>query len=389
MSKISSKLAVGNSTPFSVNNTFSSNQWNDIFFGNGVWIACKSNIIAYSTDGISWTETTISGLSGSLAYISYGSGKFIVMSNYYWTAEVVYSTTGTSGWTLSVDNAFTSYKGPIASSGSIFVAVNNGNTVWYSSDGLSWVLASIPVSKQWTGIAYGNGLFVCSTINDNTIIYSNDGINYTDGNTGVVGGTAGLSYQNNKFIAFSGIRSYYSTDGVNWTSQALANPYNPSISYFGHQINRTFYNPTNGYFAFTGGSGSSSASAAILKSSDGITWTDPGLSTYPSASAVSYSVSDDLFIVTSYDNSYTTKSSSYILNLPLSWTAPAGVTEVMIQPVDASGNVLGISRTVTVVPNTTYIINITSSNFAANNPNSLGTIFYWTGSSNLKISWVE
>ena len=75
----------------------------------------------------------------------------------------------------------------------------------------------------------------------------------------------------------------------------------------------------------------------------------------------------------------------------ISWTAPAGVTEVVITPVYSTSTSTGQGepRAVTVVPNTTYNVTINSSSFALNSANTLGSIYTWTGGGSITIRWVE
>jgi hypothetical protein len=59
----------------------SGNIWYDIAYGNGKFVACGDNsatagVIAYSTDGISWTQLVTTGIG--LRSVQYGNGKFIV-----------------------------------------------------------------------------------------------------------------------------------------------------------------------------------------------------------------------------------------------------------------------------------------------------------------------
>ena len=72
-----------------------------------------------------------------------------------------------------------------------------------------------------------------------------------------------------------------------------------------------------------------------------------------------------------------------------SWTAPAGVTEIMLQPCNSSGNAISSPKIVTVTPNTTYTITINNSSFALNNANTFGALFSWTGSGYIQLQWVE
>ena len=67
------------------------NESNEIVDG---WlsVAYNSNIFAYSTDGINWTESTISSTNRWWISVCYGNGKFVAVaynSNYF-----AYSTDG-------------------------------------------------------------------------------------------------------------------------------------------------------------------------------------------------------------------------------------------------------------------------------------------------------
>ena len=78
-----------------------------ICYGNGKFVSTytlESNIFIYSTDGINWTEGTISETSRRWASICYGNGKFVTIewdshngrgNNYFYFA---YSTDGIN-WT--------------------------------------------------------------------------------------------------------------------------------------------------------------------------------------------------------------------------------------------------------------------------------------------------
>lgn len=71
------------------------------------------------------------------------------------------------------------------------------------------------------------------------------------------------------------------------------------------------------------------------------------------------------------------------------WTAPAGITEVLIMPCDSSGVTAVSPQPITVVPNTTYTITINSSTYVFGNPNTFGSLYTWSGSGYLSIIFVE
>jgi hypothetical protein len=81
-----------------------------------------------------------------------------------------------------------------------------------------------------------------------------------------------------------------------------------------------------------------------------------------------------------------------------SWTAPAGVTRIVVIPQGFTSNAdaAAIPPTIlTVVPNTSYLVTISTSwPSSVASLNTLGGIYSWTGGSSsggakLSITWVE
>ena len=88
-----------------------------------------------------------------------------------------------------------------------------------------------------------------------------------------------------------------------------------------------------------------------------------------------------------------TSSYFYIQNLFINgatWTAPAGVTSVSITPIDNTSIVAkGNGKLLEVTPNTSYTVTINSSTNVANNSNTFGSLYTWTGTGAVEIKWVE
>ena len=163
-----------------------------------VAVAYGSNIAAYSTDGISWIETTMP-------------------SSAYWNA--------------------------VTSGGGTFVAVPYlSSTAAYSTDGITWTASTIPYF-EWSSVTYGGGKFVAVAYDSNTGAYSTDGItwiettmpssmsNFTDWNS--------VTYGGGKFVAIAASSSTaaYSTDGITWTASSMpSSTYWYSVTYSGLAI---------------------------------------------------------------------------------------------------------------------------------------------------------
>ncbi len=71
-------------------------------------------------------------------------------------------------------------------------------------------------------------------------------------------------------------------------------------------------------------------------------------------------------------------------------TIPAGISVIFVQVMQGTSD-FGYIRSLDVVPNTTYVLTIvsTAAAGAVNNPNTLGSLFSFTGGGRLEIYWTE
>lgn len=186
-------------------------KWVGICYGNGVFIA-MSNIYdygndkttsryLYSTDGITWVDRDITvdsyTIKRSWGAAGYVGDKFIALSN-DGSKEAVYSADGIN-WTKTTLPVNVQWNSVCYGAGK-FVAVgigtsrlyDSGNYYYptqsaaYSTDGINWTEATLPVEAQWRMVCYGGGMFVAvAYYMDGTrkqasksIAYSADGINW-------------------------------------------------------------------------------------------------------------------------------------------------------------------------------------------------------------------
>ncbi len=170
--------------------------WNSVCYGNGKFVAVATGTQgAYSSDGVIWINSTLP-VSSKWISVCYGAGKFVAVSE---TDNVLaYSLDGVT-WSQSSDS--TPGVKDVAYGNGKFVAVGEGSsTLMYSNDGITWTKGNLPQSG--IRIAYGGNKFVASasTIKDK-MFYSLDGITWntvtlpitTDGNFG-------LAYGAGKFV---------------------------------------------------------------------------------------------------------------------------------------------------------------------------------------------
>ena len=201
----------------------------DATYGNGKFVAItwNSNQVVCSADGINWT---IDGRLPNAWYwesIAYGNGKFVAVGHEVSTAgseldnTIAYSADGIN-WT-EVPNT-REWSSVIYADGK-FVAVGYQPEVAYSTDGVNWIETSMPYSQDWKGVAYGNGKFVavgCKSDDSTTAAYSTDGINWVETVMPIAEAWDSVAYGGGKFIAIAD-RSHqlvYSTDGITWRDKA-------------------------------------------------------------------------------------------------------------------------------------------------------------------------
>lgn len=157
-----------------------------------------------------------------------------------------------------------------------FVAVADSSANGaYSTDGITWSEMTLPASRDWTSVTYGNGKYVAVTQNNGTYgAYSTDGITWTEMSMPASRGWQSVTYGNGKYVAvaYYSDKGAYSTDGVTWTEMTMPEQSN-------------WYGVTYGNGKFVAvASGSESAAY----STDGISWTKVSMPVFSGWHSVAY-----------------------------------------------------------------------------------------------------
>jgi hypothetical protein len=118
-----------------------------IAYGNGTWVASTAGTtvdgvnLAYSTNGVTWTATTDKINSSGVNEIAWGNGKFVAVC---FGGKMAYSANGIN-WTEVTDSTFgkSDYIDSVAWGGDKFIAVGiKASDSWrnyaYSTDGITW-----------------------------------------------------------------------------------------------------------------------------------------------------------------------------------------------------------------------------------------------------------
>jgi hypothetical protein len=183
--------------------------------GEFVLVSTAGNA-AHSTDSINWTTKSI---GGSVNYVVDADGSFVAFTNsssstiyrYNGTAWSSVSISATATWvgaaydsvnnyliaissgtdsSISTDNGASWSAGgtlsqsgcvEVAASKSAIVAIKTGNVFTVSTDqGTSWSNVTVPISRSWNSISYGNGRFVVVGNTPDTL-YSFNGTTWYQG----------------------------------------------------------------------------------------------------------------------------------------------------------------------------------------------------------------
>ena len=219
------------------------------------------------------------------------SGNGIAWNGVRWIAvgsggnTILYSTDGIT-WTVAASSCFTTAGNGVTWNGSRWVATGSGtNTIGYSVDGSTWTGSGIStLTTAGSGIVANNVLSGTVAIQHpvvavgqgiHTLAYSPDGIQWTGLGTTIFGAGYSVCWNGSLWMA-GGLGTHtlaYSYDGLRWTGLGS--------TLFSIQTNGVAW---NGSMWVAVGSGTNS----IAYSKDGLTWTGSANTNFTSCNAVAW-----------------------------------------------------------------------------------------------------
>ena len=297
--------------------------WNGRMFIAG---GDTGNTMAYSYDGITWTGASgyvFSSYCVALADNTALANSVTINTNYFLAGgdasgnTIAYSTDGIT-WTGCGKTVFTSNCYGFGYDGVKWIAGGKGgNTLAYSYNGINWTgLGSSVFTTSCAGIRYNGQIWVASGEGGNTLAYSYDGINWT-GNSSFFsnGGGSGIPGWNGKMWLVCGYGDHimvYSYDGINWTSVP-----SPPFSSAG-------YTPGwNGKLWVGCGYGGVNT---LAYSYDGINWTGLGSSIFPTVGQAAI-WNGNMFVAIGYQISGTSYKAAYSYD-GINWTLSTSANTV-------------------------------------------------------------
>jgi len=174
----------------------------------------ESGVILASSDGASWTVGA-SGTSSYLNGVAFGKGQFVAVG----VGGLIITSSDGIHWN-SRSSGTTNSLNAITWTGTQFVAVGNNGDIRTSLDGTNWNSRTSGTANPLLGVA-SNGALTVAVGFSSTILVSKDvGASWTTDTFGPAVNFSAVTVQpDNLFWAVGlGGLSFYSSDGVNWSS---------------------------------------------------------------------------------------------------------------------------------------------------------------------------
>jgi hypothetical protein len=182
--------------------------WVDVAFGGQKFVAVSSDstTVRISNDGELWDQTGVLTTTGFTA-IAYGKNRFVAIKSGTSVTNHATSTTVTGTWTAGALPSSSNWNS-IAYGNNRFVAVSNtsGTIAAYSLDGITWTASTLPATAQWTKVTYGQGVFLAVSTTT-AAATSPDGVTWTARTTSTAAsGFSAVTFGNrNRYGLFVGV----------------------------------------------------------------------------------------------------------------------------------------------------------------------------------------
>lgn len=182
--------------------------------------AGASGQMRQSTDTVTWTTLT-SPTTNNIYALAYGNGRWIMLDG----ASIMRSSTNLSTWTTENPNFGTSSINTIAyGNGNWAIGSSAEVAARWSTNGVTWTTrGQDTLSLNITAVGYGHGLWVLGGRTDGLIVTT------TDFNTWTTATTLGtiarhFTFTNGRLFAAGNTGSVFieSTDGITWTNPGVS-----------------------------------------------------------------------------------------------------------------------------------------------------------------------
>ena len=234
---------VNNSTYTSHTPPLNSTDWWASFYLDGKYavVRARSNVCAYSNDGITWTQGSMPSRpgNGNFAGKFAANGKMVIGEGFYALAQNTGLVSSNYGQTWS-EFTFPAGSGTWGNItyGDKWVAVDNheygnGQRGATSTDGITWSSMTSPNSNNPTsieGLYYAQGQYIMFHGSTTTFYTSSNGTSWTSrtfpqqlttNNYNWTRAHYSTTLNKHVLVMFNNGTYYKSTDGINWTSGSV------------------------------------------------------------------------------------------------------------------------------------------------------------------------
>lgn len=205
-------------------------RWESVTYGDGKFVAVDASFeySCYSIDGMNWIEGGLLSQEDDVDFhdVAYGNGKFVSVASGRQNNSsdiVAYSTDGIN-WKNAKMPMSTKWSS-VAFGNGVFVAVagkvpyDNGGTeisrYAFSNDGVTWELSNFPSSKKWSRIRFGNGRFIAIADGSTACYISADGKAWERGSLPSQSSWTDIAYGKGVFVTNG---AYSEDNGKTWTA---------------------------------------------------------------------------------------------------------------------------------------------------------------------------
>ena len=234
---------------------------NAMAYGKGIFVGVADHAFVTSSDGIEWTERPVGVRIDGISAMAYGNGVFAAVGSYGTKGVILTSPDGVT-WTDHSSVAFSGLMGITYGRG-MFVAVGYFGNIVTSPDGETWTVTKVsaPLYSWFSDVAYSGEKFV--VVGKNVVATSPDAITWTSyaSDTVVFGPVA---FGNDVFVASLTVDGVpcmaTSLDGIRWHARRIPLTGIGSITY------------ASGVFVGVGMSYTDPGMSLILTSLNGVSW---------------------------------------------------------------------------------------------------------------------
>jgi hypothetical protein len=177
-----------------------------------------------SPDGITWTARTLPAAGNWTVVGSNNSGRLIALVS----ASTIGATSDDNGatWTQQVIISGSWNNVAWATSLGLFCVVSSvaTNTYMTSPDGITWTSRTFATSATRPGIAWNGTVFAVSSTATASFLYSSDGVNWgaATSSVGAAGGSNTIIWNGSIFVCVAGTTLVLtSPDGITWSTASM------------------------------------------------------------------------------------------------------------------------------------------------------------------------